>query len=311
MLRITAYADRLLAGLKDLDWPESTKRMQEAWIGRSEGAEVQFALEAAPLGSLTVFTTRPDTLFGCTYMVCRPSTRSCPRLTDAAQEAAVEAYRRAAATKSDLERTDLAKEKTGVFSGSYARNPVNGARVPVWIADYVLMGYGTGAIMAVPGQDQRDWDFATAFDLPILRTVRAAGRVRRRGLRGRRSGDRSANDEVSLNGLGDRGGGGAHHRMARRQGARPAQGELQASGLAVLAPALLGRTVPDRLGGTGRLRAAPARTRGPACRPSRSRSPRRAGPGSPSASRNPRFRFSCPRRPPTCRRATAKARSPT
>jgi len=202
VLRITAYADRLLAGLKDLDWPESTKRMQEAWIGRSEGAEVAFALDDPALGRLTVFTTRPDTLFGCTYMVLAPEHPLVPALTTPAQRAVVEAYRRTATTKSDLERTDLAKEKTGVFSGSFARNPVNGARVPVWIADYVIMGYGTGAIMAVPGQDQRDWDFARRFNLPILRTVEPPA-----GFNGEAYPDdgpaiNSANAEVSLNGLG-------------------------------------------------------------------------------------------------------------
>ncbi|HVU24239.1 MAG TPA: leucine--tRNA ligase, partial [Opitutus sp.] len=171
VLRITAYADRLLADLKDVDWPDSTKRMQEAWIGRSEGAEIQFALENKSLGALKVFTTRPDTLFGCTYMVVAPEHPLVASLTTPENRAAVEAYQKKAAAKSDLERTDLAKEKSGVFSGSYAINPVNGARVPVWIADYVLTGYGTGAIMAVPAQDQRDWDFAKLYDLPIVRTV--------------------------------------------------------------------------------------------------------------------------------------------
>jgi leucyl-tRNA synthetase len=171
VLRITAYAERLLDGLKEVDWPDSTKRMQEAWIGRSEGAEVLFKLENPVLGDLKVFTTRPDTLFGCTYMVMAPEHPLVPALTTPAQRAAVEAYRKKAATKSDLERTDLAKEKSGEFSGSYAINPVNQERVPIWIADYVVMGYGTGAIMAVPGQDQRDWDFAKLYNLPIIRTV--------------------------------------------------------------------------------------------------------------------------------------------
>ncbi len=171
VLRITAYAEQLLDGLKDVDWPDSTKRMQEAWIGRSEGAEVSFKLEDASLGDLKIFTTRPDTLFGCTYMVLAPEHPLVPALTKPAQRDAVEAYRKQAATKSDLERTDLAKGKNGVFSGSHAINPVNGARVPIWIADYVLMGYGTGAIMAVPAQDERDWEFAKLYDLPIIRTV--------------------------------------------------------------------------------------------------------------------------------------------
>ena len=171
VLRITAYAEQLLDGLKTVDWPESTKRMQEAWIGRSEGAEVRFRLEDPALGELRIFTTRPDTLFGCTYMVVSPEHPLVPALTRPERRAAVEAYRRQAATKSDLERTDLAKGKSGEFTGSHAINPVNGARVPIWTADYVLMGYGTGALMAVPGQDQRDWDFAKIYQLPIIRTV--------------------------------------------------------------------------------------------------------------------------------------------
>ncbi|MDD2763433.1 MAG: leucine--tRNA ligase [Opitutaceae bacterium] len=202
VLRITAYADRLLAGLKDLDWPDSTKRMQEAWIGRSEGAEVAFKLEEPTTGELRIFTTRPDTLFGCTYMVVSPEHPLVPALTTPAQRALVDAYRKTAATKSDLERTDLAKEKTGVFSGSHAINPVNGARVPVWIADYVLMGYGTGAIMAVPGQDQRDWDFAKKFNLPILRTVQPPDGFKGEAYLEDGPAINSANTEVSLNDLG-------------------------------------------------------------------------------------------------------------
>jgi len=175
ILRITAYADRLLADLKDVNWPESTKRMQEAWIGRSEGAEIQFGLEAAGLGPLKVFTTRPDTLFGCTYMVLAPEHPLAGPLTVPGQKAAVEAYQAQAGSKSDLERTDLAKDKSGVFTGSHAINPVNGARVPVWIADYVVMGYGTGAIMAVPAHDERDHAFAVKYDLPIVRVVAGDG----------------------------------------------------------------------------------------------------------------------------------------
>ena len=201
VLRITAYADRLLAGLPALDWPESTKRMQEAWIGRSDGAEVDFALEAPAGGALRIFTTRPDTLFGCTYMVIAPEHPLAMALTTPDRRAAVEAYRRAAATKSDLERTDLAKEKTGVFTGSHAINPVNGGRVPIWIADYVLMGYGTGAIMAVPGQDQRDWDFAKEFALPIVRTVQPPADFAGEAFLEDGPAINSANAEVSLNGL--------------------------------------------------------------------------------------------------------------
>ncbi len=171
VLRITAYAERLLADLKDVDWPESTKRMQEAWIGRSEGAEVLFGLENKALGPLKIFTTRPDTLFGCTYMVLAPEHPLADALTTADQKAAVEAYKKKAAGKSDLERTDLAKDKSGVFSGSFAINPINNERVPIWIADYVLMGYGTGAIMAVPAHDERDHEFAVKYALPILQVI--------------------------------------------------------------------------------------------------------------------------------------------
>ncbi len=175
VLRITAYAERLLADLKDVDWPESTKRMQEAWIGRSEGAEILFELENKALGPLKIFTTRPDTLFGCTYMVLAPEHPLVDALTAPEQTAAVAAYRQKAAGKSDLERTDLAKDKSGVFTGSFAINPVNGQRVPVWIADYVLMGYGTGAIMAVPAHDERDYEFAQQFSLPIPRVIAGPG----------------------------------------------------------------------------------------------------------------------------------------
>jgi leucyl-tRNA synthetase len=175
VLRITAYAERLLNDLKDVDWPESTKRMQEAWIGRSEGAEILFDLEQKALGQLKIFTTRPDTLFGCTYMVLAPEHPLVDALTTAEQKPAVAEYRRKASAKSDLERTDLAKEKSGVFSGAYAINPINGARVPIWIADYVLMGYGTGAIMAVPAHDERDYEFAEQFNLPITQVISAPG----------------------------------------------------------------------------------------------------------------------------------------
>ena len=174
VLRITAYAERLIADLKDVDWPDSTKRMQEAWIGRSEGAEILFELENKAIGPLKIFTTRPDTLFGCTYMVLAPEHPLVAALTTPAQASAIEAYRKKAAAKSDLERTDLAKEKSGVFSGSFAINPVNGQRVPIWIADYVVMGYGTGAIMAVPAHDERDFEFAQQYSLPIVQVIAPA-----------------------------------------------------------------------------------------------------------------------------------------
>jgi leucyl-tRNA synthetase len=170
VLKITAYADRLLEDLKLVDWPVSTLEMQKNWIGRSTGADVDFALEGVN-GRLRIFTTRPDTLFGATYMVLAPEHPLVAALTKPEQRVAVEAYQEAAARKSDLQRAELAKEKRGVFTGSCAINPVNGERLPIWIADYVLMSYGTGAIMAVPGHDQRDWEFARMFGLPIREVV--------------------------------------------------------------------------------------------------------------------------------------------
>ncbi|MGQ0666287.1 MAG: leucine--tRNA ligase [Nitrospiraceae bacterium] len=175
VLKITAYADRLLEDLKLVEWPPSTLEMQKNWIGRSIGAEVDFAL-AGQKGSIRVFTTRPDTLFGATYMVLAPEHPLVEVVTTAEQKDAVSAYREATAKKSDLERQELEKDKTGVFTGGYAVNPVNGERLPVWIADYVLMTYGTGAIMAVPAHDERDWAFARRYRLPI-REVIAGGHI--------------------------------------------------------------------------------------------------------------------------------------
>ena len=170
VLKITAYADRLLDDLKLVDWPPSTLEMQKNWIGRSIGAEVEFGLADAK-GAIRIFTTRPDTLFGTTYMVMAPEHPLVEVVTTADRRAAVTAYRDAAARKSDLQRQELDKEKTGVFTGGYAINPVNQERLPIWIADYVLMGYGTGAIMAVPAHDERDWAFARTFSLPIREVI--------------------------------------------------------------------------------------------------------------------------------------------
>jgi leucyl-tRNA synthetase len=170
VLRITAYADRLLDGLDGLDWPDSTKAMQRNWIGRSTGANVTFKLESGD-DQITVYTTRPDTLFGATYMVLAPEHPLVARIATEEHIKDVEKYTVKAAAKSDLARTELAKDKTGVFTGSYAINPVNGERIPIWIADYVLMSYGTGAIMAVPAHDDRDHEFATAFKLPIVDVI--------------------------------------------------------------------------------------------------------------------------------------------
>ncbi|HKC94806.1 MAG TPA: leucine--tRNA ligase, partial [Nitrospira sp.] len=175
VLKITAYADRLLDDLALVEWPPSTLEMQKNWIGRSIGAEVEFGI-AGINGTIRIFTTRPDTLFGATYMVLAPEHPLVEVLTTAAQRDAVNTYREAAARKSDLQRQELEKEKTGVFTGGYAVNPVNGERLPIWIADYVVMGYGTGAIMAVPAHDARDWAFAKTYSLPI-REVIAGGDV--------------------------------------------------------------------------------------------------------------------------------------
>ena len=177
ILKITEYADRLDSDLEGLDWPESVKAMQHNWIGKSTGAEVTFTVadkDGKPTeNNLTVYTTRCDTLFGATYMVVSPEHKIISKITTAEQAEAVKAYQEAAAKKSDLERTDLNKDKTGVFSGSYAINPVNGKLIPIWIADYVLISYGTGAIMAVPAHDTRDWEFAKKFNLPIIEVLKS------------------------------------------------------------------------------------------------------------------------------------------
>ncbi len=175
VLKITAYADRLLEDLQLVDWPASTLAMQKNWIGRSVGAEVEFALDGSK-GNIRVFTTRPDTLFGATYMVLAPEHPLVEVATTPERRVEVQSYREASARKSELERQELQKKKTGVFTGGFALNPVNNERLPIWVADYVMMGYGTGAIMAVPAHDERDWEFARTFSLPI-REVIAGGDV--------------------------------------------------------------------------------------------------------------------------------------
>ncbi|WP_026876617.1 leucine--tRNA ligase [Jiangella gansuensis] len=215
MMRITAYADRLIDDLDRIDWPEKVRTMQRNWIGRSTGATVRFASDA---GDVEVFTTRPDTLFGATFMVVAPehplvealTPSSWPEGTKPAWTGghttpadAVAAYRAQAAGKTETERqaaTSEGRDKTGVFTGSFAVNPVNGQRIPVFVADYVLMGYGTGAIMAVPGQDERDWEFAERFDLPIIRTVQPPDDFDGEAYTGEGPAINSANDEISLNG---------------------------------------------------------------------------------------------------------------
>ncbi|WP_046226898.1 leucine--tRNA ligase [Paenibacillus dauci] len=170
MLKITEYADRLLEDLDELDWAESIKDMQRNWIGKSKGAEVTFQVDGTE-EEIRVFTTRPDTLFGATYCVLAPEHPLVEKITTADQQDAVKAYQEKASHKSDLERTDLNKDKSGVFTGAYAVNPANGEKLPIWIADYVLAAYGTGAIMAVPAHDTRDWEFAQKFELPIIEVV--------------------------------------------------------------------------------------------------------------------------------------------
>src|SRR6476661_3112808 len=217
MMRITAYADRLADDLDRVDWPDKVKAMQRNWIGRSQGARVAFPVVGQD-AAIEVFTTRPDTLFGATFMVLAPEHPLVDQIVsrgdwvadtnpawtggEESPEAAVAAYRLAASRKSDVERQTEGKDKTGVFTGAFATNPVNGQRIPVFIADYVLMGYGTGAIMAVPSQDQRDWDFAGQFGLPVVRTVQPSeGHPEDQAFTGEGSAINSSNDEVSLDGL--------------------------------------------------------------------------------------------------------------
>ena len=215
MMRISAYSDRLTDDLDRLDWPEPVKLMQRNWIGRSHGARVRFPLPGG--ADVEVFTTRPDTLFGATFMVLAPEHPLVDQVAPAAwpqgsrdawtggaadPASAIAEYRRQASLKSDLERQTEGREKTGVFTGAFATNPVNGQQIPVFVADYVLMGYGTGAIMAVPGQDERDWEFAEKFELPIVRTVQPPDGWEGEAFTGEGPAVNSANDEISLDGLG-------------------------------------------------------------------------------------------------------------
>jgi leucyl-tRNA synthetase len=200
MLRITKYAERLLNDLNIIDWSDSLKEMQRNWIGRSEGAFVEFKLVNSNQ-IITVFTTRPDTLFGATYMVLAPEHGFLDEIVTPAQREAVSKYQAEISNKSDLERTELSKEKTGVFTGGFAINPVNGEKIPVWIADYVLASYGTGAIMAVPAHDTRDFEFATKFNLPIVQVVEPPSGKDWKGFTDDGVAVNSASQEISLNGL--------------------------------------------------------------------------------------------------------------
>ena len=201
VLKITAYAERLIEDLEGLDWPENVKQMQRNWIGRSEGVEIDFELRCHG-SNLKVYTTRPDTLFGATYLVISPEHPMAEKLAIAQQLVAVKAYIEQAKLKTELERTGLQKEKTGVFTGSYAINPANGEALPVWISDFVLTSYGTGAIMSVPAHDSRDWEFAKKFGLPIREVVKSPHDVQEEVFEGKESVSvNSSNDEVSIDGL--------------------------------------------------------------------------------------------------------------
>ena len=170
IIDIPAYAERLLENLDTIDWPESTKEIQRNWIGKSIGAQIDFKVDGTD-EKFTVFTTRSDTLFGATYCVLSPEHPLVDRITTDEKKAEVSAYKEACASKSEMERTELNKDKTGVFTGAYAINPVNGKKIPIWISDYVLMTYGTGAIMAVPAHDERDYDFAKKFGIDIIQVL--------------------------------------------------------------------------------------------------------------------------------------------
>jgi leucyl-tRNA synthetase len=201
VLKITAYAERLLQDLDEVDWPENVKQMQRNWIGRSEGVEIDFELRCHRT-NLKVYTTRPDTLFGATYLVISPEHPMAEKLAIAQQLVSVKAYIEQAKLKTELERTGLQKEKSGVFTGSYAINPSNGEALPVWISDFVLTSYGTGAIMSVPAHDSRDWEFAKKFGLPIREVVKSPHDVQEAVFEGKESVSvNSSNDEVSLDGL--------------------------------------------------------------------------------------------------------------
>jgi len=201
VLKITAYADRLLADLDEVDWPENVKQMQRNWIGRSEGVEIDFELRCHNK-KVRVYTTRPDTLFGATYLVLSPEHPLAEKLATAEQLVAVKEYISKARLKTELERTGLQKEKSGVFTGSYAINPANGEPLPVWLSDFVLTSYGTGAIMSVPAHDSRDWEFAKQYNLPIIEVVKSPHDVEEKVFEGKESVPvNSANEEISLNGL--------------------------------------------------------------------------------------------------------------
>ncbi len=243
--RITDYAQQLLDDIDDLDWPERVKTMQRNWIGRSEGATFRLPVVGHDDVSLEVFTTRPDTSFGMTYAVVAPEHPIVARLTTDDQRAEVEAFVAHVTRESELERlsSEGPLDKRGVFTGAHVVNPFTGDEIPIYLADYVLATYGTGAIMAVPGQDQRDWDFAKAYDLPISSHRRAPRGLRRRGLHRRRAGHQQP--VAGRPGRGRRQGQG--HRLAGGRGHRRAHRPVPPAGLAAVPPALLGLSHPGHL----------------------------------------------------------------
>ena len=246
MFRITAFADRLLSDLEKVEWPESTRTMQEQWIGRSEGAEVDFPIIDSPapdIDALRVYTTRPDTIFGATFMVIAPEHPLVDSILAKTNDATLRGYVDQAKARADVDRMADAKTKTGVPTGFAATNPATGQAIPVWVADYVLMGYGHGAIMAVPGQDQRDWDFAKTFDLPIVRTIQPPEGFPDEPFMG----EGPAINSDFLDGLNIPRRQVADHRLVGRKRPGHARGELQTARLAVQPPAVLGRALPDRL----------------------------------------------------------------
>ena len=274
---ITKYAAPLLDNLETADWSHSTKTIQANWIGRSEGAELVFETPAGK--RIAVFTTRPDTLFGATYLVLAPEHPLVADLTTAECRADVNAYRRRVAAMDLVSRKSVEKAKTGVFTGSYARNPATGASVPIWIADYVLMEYGTGAIMAVPGHDERDFEFAVQMKLPIVRVVAGPGQDAATPLAAAEADDPGgeAGQQPRLRREAVGGGEARHHGGARGEGTRETGHQLPAPRLVHLPPALLGAADPDHL--LRRLRHGAGAGAGSPGRPSGARGlpPRRLG----------------------------------
>ncbi len=243
MLRITAFTERLLGGLDELDWPQGIKLLQRNWIGRSQGAEIDFKIENVDQ-QIRVFTTRPDTVYGGTFLVLAPEHSLVDLIVTEEQWPAVREYRERAARKSELERIDLSKEKTGVFTGAYAINPATDKKIPIWIADYVLVGYGTGAIGGVPAHDERDLEFAKKFDLPIVVVVQPTGDEPPLGF----TGEGIAINSPVINGLTSAEAKKKITRLAGRTRVRQTGNQLQTARLVILASAILGRAISNCLG---------------------------------------------------------------